>query len=129
MPFDADKFTAHLRKHAKARGAKLGDCARYVREALQAGGANTTGHPGNAKEYAPVLMRNGFHAITVENPDHFPFLKGDIVVMEPTKHGNQAGHIAAYDGKDWISDFVQPNGFWPGPAYSKEKPSYVVYRR
>jgi len=73
-------------------------------------------------------MRNGFHAIIVDDPAKFHFLKGDIVVMEPTKHGDQAGHIAGYDGKNWVSDFVQ-RGFWPGPAYEKEKPSYVVYRR
>jgi len=129
MPFDADKFAAHLRKHAKARGAKLGDCALYVRGALKAAGASTTGHTRYAKEYGPILMRNGFHAITVDDPAKFPFLKADIVVMEPTKHGNPAGHIAGYDGKDWISDFVQQQGFWPGPAYRQEKPSYVVYRR
>lgn len=54
-------------------------------------------------------------------------MKGDIVVMEPTEHGNQAGHIAGYDGKNWISDFVQ-RGFWPGNSYAKEKRGYVVYR-
>lgn len=99
-----------------------------MRLALEAGGANTKGHPPPAKEYGPTLMRNGFHAIIVDDPAKFHFLKGDIVVMEPTKHGDQAGHIAGYDGKNWVSDFVQ-RGFWPGPAYEKEKPSYVVYRR
>ena len=54
-------------------------------------------------------------------------MKGDIVVMEPTEHGNQAGHIAGYDGKNWISDFVQ-RGFWQGNSYAKEKRGYVVYR-
>lgn len=39
----------------------------------------------------------------------------------------KAGHIAGYDGKDWISDFVQ-NGFWPGKAYRTERPDYVIYR-
>jgi hypothetical protein len=48
--------------------------------------------------------------------------------QQPGLHGNPAGHIAGYDGKNWISDFVQ-HGFWPGLAYVKEKPSYVVYRR
>jgi hypothetical protein len=72
--------------------------------------------------------KNGFHAITVENPDKFAFIQGDIVVIEPTKHGNPAGHIAGFDGKIWISDFTQ-RCFWPGPVYEKEKPRYVVYRR
>jgi hypothetical protein len=126
MPFDAEKFAAHLTTHAGKHSRS--HCAKSVRLALEAGGANTTGHPTPAKDYGPTLSRNGFHAITVDDPATFPFQKGDIVVMEPTEHGNQAGHIAGYDGQNWVSDFVQ-RGFWPGPAYEKEKPSYVVYRR
>jgi hypothetical protein len=126
MPFDTDKFATYLTKHAGK--SSQSHCAKSVRLALEAGGANTIGHPTPAKEYSATLIRNGFHAITVDDPAKFPFLKGDIVVIEPTKHGNPAGHIAGYDGKNWVSDFVQ-HGFWPGPAYEKEKPSYVVYRR
>jgi hypothetical protein len=126
VPFDTDKFAAQLTRQAGKRSQA--HCAKYVRLALEAGGANTTGHPTPAKEYGPTLLRNGFHEITVDDPTNFAFMKGDIVVIAPTKHGNQAGHIAGYDGKNWVSDFVQ-RGFWPGPAYEKEKPSYVVYRR
>jgi hypothetical protein len=128
MPFDADKFSAHLRSHAKPHGARLGDCAKWVRKALEAAGADTTGHPVPAKLYGPTLMRNGFHEITVPDPNGYPFLKGDIVVIQPTRNGNPNGHIAGYDGTEWISDFEQ-QGFWPGNQYRKEKPSYVVYRR
>src|SRR5213595_2363188 len=124
MAFDADKFANHLRRHAKPHSAKKGECAKWVREALEAGGADTKGHLVDAKNYRPVLTRNGFHEITVDDPATFQFLKGDVVVMEPTKHGHKAGHIAGYDGKDWISDFVQWGGFWPGEAYRKEKPRY-----
>jgi hypothetical protein len=126
MPFDAGKFATHLTKHAAEHSQS--HCAKFVRLALEAGGADTKGHPTPAREYGPTLVRNGFHAITVDDPAKFPFLRGDIVVMEPTKHGNPAGHIAGYDGTNWVSDFVQ-HGFWPGRAYEKEKPSYVVYRR
>ncbi|MGZ5199707.1 MAG: CHAP domain-containing protein [Telluria sp.] len=126
MPFDKDKFatylTAHAGKHSQSH------CAKFVRLALEAGGADTKGHPIPAKDYGLTLTRNGFRAITVADPAKFIFIKGDVVVMEPTKKGNQAGHIAGFDGKNWISDFVQA-GFWPGLAYKKEKPSYVVYRR
>lgn len=125
MPYDSDKFATHISKHAGKHSQS--HCAKFVRHALEAGGADTRGHPTDAKLYGPTLMRNGFHAITVAEPKTFLFLRGDIVVMEPTKHGNQAGHIAGYDGQKWVSDFVQ-SGFWPGPAYEKEKPSYVVYR-
>lgn len=126
MPFDVEIFATHLRK--KAAKHSQSSCAKFVRRALEAAGADTKAHPVSAKQYGPVLMRNGFHAISVDDPSHFPFQKGDIVVLDATKNGHQAGHIAGYDGKAWISDFVQ-SGFWPGPAYAKEKPSYVVYRR
>jgi hypothetical protein len=126
MPFDTAKFVTHLRAHAGKHSQS--SCAKFVRRALEAGGADTKGHPTPAKLYGPTLLRNGFHVITVENPEKFPFQEGDIVVIEPTKHGNPAGHIAGYDGKGWVSDFTQ-TGFWPGPVYAKEKPSYVVYRR
>jgi hypothetical protein len=128
MPFDSERFASHLRAHAKRHGERLGDCAKWVRQALEAAGADTTGHPYPAKLYGPILARNGFHEITVSSPETYPFLKGDIVVIQPTRHGNPAGHIAGYDGSKWISDFEQRD-FWPGDAYRREKPSYVVYRR
>ncbi|GAB3461062.1 NlpC/P60 family protein [Massilia terrae] len=126
MPFDKDKFAAYLTTHA-AKHAQH-HCAKFVRLALEAGGADTKGHPIPAKEYGRTLTRNGFRAIDVADPAKFVFAKGDVVVMEPTKRGNPAGHIAGYDGKHWVSDFIQLD-FWPGAAYKKEKPSYVVYRR
>src|SRR5438067_597161 len=126
MPFDVDKFAAHLTKNAAKHSQH--HCAKFVRRSLEAGGANTSGHPTPARDYGPTLLRNGFHAITISDPATFHFLKGDIVVIQPTKNGDSAGHIAGYDGTNWVSDFVQ-HGFWPGPAYEKEKPSYVVYRR
>lgn len=126
MPFDKDSFAKYLRKHAGKHSRS--SCAKFIRRALEAGGADTGGHPVSAKLYGPTLMRNGFHAISVDDPQKFAFVQGDIVVIEPTSHGNSAGHIAGYDGSKWISDFVQRD-FWPGPAHAKEKPSYVVYRR
>lgn len=126
MPFDTNKFATHL--SANAGKHSQASCAKFVRRALEAGGADTKGHPVSAKLYGPILTRNGFHAITVDSTDSFAFQKGDIVVMEPVTHGNQAGHIAGFDGANWVSDFSQ-RGFWPGAAYEQERPSYVVYRR
>lgn len=126
MPFDNEEFVKSLRKNAGTHSRS--QCARFVRLALEAGGADTSAHPAEAKKYGNLLTRNGFHAIAAARPEDHPFRKGDIVVMEPTRNGNKAGHIAAFDGKDWVSDFVQA-GFWPGSAYAKEKPDYVVYRR
>lgn len=126
MPTDLEKFTKHLRANALPKYGK-GRCGEYVRKALQAGGANFNGkYPPTGKQYGPALETLGFHKITVDNPANFAFLKGDVMVMEPYK-GSTAGHVAGYDGRNWISDFVQ-NDFWAGPAYRKEKPKYAVYR-
>jgi len=126
MPIDKDKFAKHLRKFAE--NTSQSECAAYVRRALEAGGASTKGHARAAKDYDAVLLRNGYHSVAADSAEapYVP-MKGDIVVIQPTAKGNKAGHIAGYDGKDWISDFVQ-NGFWPGKAYRTERPDYVIYR-
>ncbi|MFC5459804.1 hypothetical protein [Massilia niabensis] len=125
MRLDTEKFAQHLRR--KARDKSQGRCAFYVRLALQAGGARLGSHPGHAKEYGPTLRRIGFSEITVENPLTYKFMKGDIVVIQPYSGGNKSGHIAGFDGTQWISDFVQKD-FWSGPQYRKHKPSHAFYR-
>lgn len=125
MAIDTNKFATYLRKHAAAHSQAR--CAKFVRLALEAGGAKTVGNPSDAKSYGPVLLRNGYRVVKVEKLATFMPMKGDIVVIQSTAAGNPAGHIQGFDGKDWISDFVQ-NDFWPGPVYRKEMPSYVVYR-
>lgn len=129
MAVDLEKFTAHLRLHADKGPPGKGRCGEYVRKALQAGGANFNGaYPLVGKAYGPALERLGFHRIPVPNPDAFRFIKGDVMVMEPYHGGkSNAGHVAGYDGRDWISDFVQRD-FWAGPGYRKQRPRYAVYR-
>jgi len=127
MPVDLEKFTKHLYAAADKKMRSHRRCGEYVRKALQAGGADFHGsYPATGKAFGPTLEMIGFHKVTVEDPDHFVFIKGDVMVMEPHK-GSTAGHVAGYDGKQWISDFVQRD-FWAGPAYRKEKPHYAVYR-
>jgi len=127
MSVDLEKFTKQLRTNAAKGPPGRGRCGEYVRKALQAGGAKFNGnYPPTGKEYGPALEMLGFHQITVDNPDKFSFVKGDVMVMDPYK-GGTAGHVAGFDGKDWISDFVQRD-FWAGPAYRKERPNYAVYR-
>jgi hypothetical protein len=127
MPVDIDKFVKRLKDNADTTGWGKGQCGQYVRMALQAGGAKIPHpYPATGKEYGPTLLMLGFHEITVENPDKFHFMKGDVMVMESYK-ANGAGHVAGYDGKKWISDFVQTD-FWAGPDYRKKRPTYAVYR-
>jgi hypothetical protein len=129
MPVDLNKFVKHLRAHADKGPPGKGRCGLYVRKALQAGGAQFYGqYPPTGKEYGPALEMLGFHEITVEDPDKFNFIKGDVMVMDSYEGSkNNAGHVAGYDGKDWISDFVQKD-FWAGQAYRTQRPHYAVYR-
>ena len=46
-----DKAAAWLMSHAGT--ASRHECAKYVREALEAGGLNTIGRPTQAKDYGP----------------------------------------------------------------------------
>jgi hypothetical protein len=131
MAIDIDKFVKQLRANALTDQHGKGQCGEFVRKALQAGGAhfNEFRPPHFGKEYGLALERLRFHEITVADPEHFPFIRGDVMVMQPHKGGKQAGHVAGYDGKTWISDFFQRD-FWAGPDYRNQtpRPSYAVYR-
>lgn len=124
MAIDVNQFAIHLRSNAQ-HGSQQ-QCAKFVRLALQDAGAKTVSHPRDAKDWGPTLLRNGFHTVTVEKPETFLPMKGDVAVIQPTSSGG-SGHIQGFDGKNWISDFVQ-TGFWPGQSYRTERPSHVVYR-
>lgn len=125
MCIDKERFATHLRQHAA--GCSTHRCAAYVRQALEAGGADTNGHPVDARDYGPTLLRNGFCEFKPPSLAAYVPAKGDIVVIQPAAGGCKSGHIQAYDGKNWISDFVQL-GFWPGPVYRQETPPYAIYR-
>jgi hypothetical protein len=125
MPLDTVKFAQYLRKKAGVKSQ--GRCAFYVRLALQAGGASLADHPAHAKDYGPTLRRIGFREIVVDDPATYRFMQGDVVVIQPYPDGNKSGHIAAYDGRQWMSDFKQRD-FWSGPQYRKLQPSHAFYR-
>jgi len=57
--------------------------------------------------------------------------KGDVAVMNPARTSRiPAGHIAIYNGDQWVSDYVQKPlyGIYPGSVYGKDRPSYKIYR-
>lgn len=130
MSINIEKFVRELRSQADMVGFGHGKCGEFVRKALQAGGAhfNEYSPPRYGKLYGLTLQRLGFSEIEVDDPDHFSFNRGDVMVMEPHT-GSVAGHVAGYDGQQWISDFVQRD-FWAGPGYRNQtpRPKYAVYR-
>ena len=98
---DLEKFAITLRTRAFVKSKSK--CAKFVRIALEAGGANTTGNPEAASDWGPLLIKNGYTEVA-QSFDHPQ--KGDIYIIPRTKV-HKWGHIAGYDGTQWISDFKQ----------------------
>jgi len=121
--FNTDNFSDTLSENAESKSK--GRCAAYVRRALEAGGLDSTGHPSVAKDWGNTLEKNGFKSLSQKN---YTAQKGDVVVIQSYKGGNPAGHMAAHDGNQWISDFKQRD-MWAGPGYRKNKPPYLIYRK
>lgn len=123
---------------SRAVTAPNGNCARAVRLALEAHGikigipeTREGANAAHARDFGDKLKEAGFIAIIhgkkpAKEPATETLKKGDVTVIQPTSK-NKAGHMAMYNGQQWISDYKQP-GFWPGNAYRSEKPDYVVYR-
>lgn len=100
--------------NANVQPKSIGKCAAHVRKAIEAGGLSTEGRPVAAYMYKDFLPKIGFNEIaevtgkikqrewTDKNAK-----PGDIAVMSYGKYG----HICMYNGKQWVSDFVQ-NNMW-----------------
>lgn len=114
-----------------------GRCAAYVKQALIHGGASIkNSYIEAAKDYGTWLIENGFVPIEnakaqIINGCHIiaDQKTGDVVIIEAIKKTKHIyGHIALFDGKFWVSDFVQLNGFYPGISYREAKTPFVLYR-
>jgi hypothetical protein len=115
---DKGKMMDYMDKHAYKKSQH--QCGVAVRKGLEAGGLDTKGHPREAGDYGPFLEKLG--GSPVPDGQKTP-QKGDIAVFEKNdKH--EHGHVEAYDGKQWVSDFKQKN-FSP---YKSDTPSVTVYR-
>jgi RHS repeat-associated protein len=125
--FDINNFVRTLDRNARDNPS-TGWCGRAVGRALTAGGSNTGSH--NGKDYGPYLLNNGFS--TVPSSGYSPEA-GDVAVIQPYPGGNQAGHVAGFDGTSWVSDHFQRGGtgesaMYPGRNYREFRPPYVIYR-
>lgn len=126
--FSVTKFVEYLQSHSHT--LSTGYCASAIRLALEAGGINMNGHPMFPKDYGSFLRMRGFYQITPTPPVTYHPILGDIMVIQPYPGGRPEGHIQAWAGAYWISDFKQTGGSapWPGPGYRKNTPPYAVYR-
>lgn len=120
-PIDKDKVADYMDKNANGTGNYGGKCAKACRRGLKAGGLDTTGHPENAKDYGPFLLKHGASAVSQNG---YQEEKGDVAVFEGGVTRNKSGHIEIYDGKQWVSDTKQPR-FLPRRDYPG---GYTIYR-
>lgn len=105
-----------------AEPKSVGLCALYVRKAINAGGIPLY-KCGSAWHYRYVLPILNFAEKEVSDE-----LKiGDIVVFQPIG-GRKYGHIAIWNGTQWVSDFKQRN-LIVHSDYTKEGAEYRIYRR
>jgi len=133
MAWDLEKALTHLRTHARPAYG-VGKCATYVREAIEAGGLHVSrAGSGSGKDFGFRLVLIGFQPV----PAGSAYQKGDVAVIdgftkttaEGIKKDHTDGHVAMYDGTQWISDFKQSGTSpYPGSDYSKASPKYVIYR-
>lgn len=114
---DVSKAADYARNHANKKSVGL--CAKYVANALEKGGFIFT-RQSSAYMYHTnnILSGMGFNKINGGNPQ-----KGDIYVEDKTKTHTD-GHIAIYDGSNWVSDFIQKSDH----VHSKDSGTNYYYR-
>lgn len=122
--WDLQKTLQHLRSHAHEKSTHW--CARYVRQALEAGGL-VGFRVGDAKDEVQkkTLESIGFSRIAEAVDDDvtkgYTPQAGDIAITY-----TNGSHASMYDGTRWISDFRQ-NGL---DVFRKRKGNKaIIYRR
>lgn len=95
-------------------------CAKNIRIALQAAGADVSKHPVAASDWGHTLEQNGYKKI---KPAFNRPQEGDIYIIERTS-GHTYGHIAGYTGNGWFSDFRQKTY----AVYKEKDVKYSYYR-
>ena len=124
--FDKDKAASWADSHA--HNASTGWCARYVRQALEAGGEHLGMIPYAYMYNDKLKASNRFKPVVQSNserlPDDYTPDKGDVAVIGRSK-SHPYGHIAIYDGQKWVSDFKQKS--WHGMKQF-EGNDYTIWR-
>lgn len=106
--YNISKTIDWLHRHSGIKSK--GQCATYVRQALEAGGCNLVGHPVAAQDYDRFLLKKGWEEY------HGPVIPGLVAVM----HHGKYGHICVWCGDAWYSDFKQRKA-WPYSGEGKVK--------
>jgi hypothetical protein len=129
-----DAAVDYLNQYADSGPPGKGKCAIYVKAAIEKGGVPFKEIPlESARLYDPYLEKYNFERLSDLPPDpdqssDYKAEKGDIAVFQSPGYNHPHGHIQMYNGTQWVSDFKQPNGFWPGKDYRAKKPTYAIFR-
>lgn len=118
--WNLDASARYATEHAEKRSVGL--CAMYVRKAIRAGGIPLY-QGGDAWTYKYLLPLLMFEEVDKEAPRRV----GDIVVFQPIG-GRRYGHIALWNGKQWVSDFKQ-RSIIVHSDYRGEGCEYAIFRR
>ena len=106
----------------RAKPNSTGYCARYVADALLAAGYKFT-RQNSAYMYASGPL-SGAGFTNIGNSGKYQI--GDVMVWSAhgvgSKGGAIHGHIQIFNGRNWVSDFIQQN-LRPGPKYVSSKPT------
>lgn len=128
LTWDIDRAIAKLKQDAHTKSTKY--CARAVMNAIEAG---IDSKPrGLLRAPSAYLMNdtNGYLeklGFIEVSPENYVPQKGDVIVIEPIE-GHKHGHTAMFDGKIWISDFIQRDQYG-GAAYRTNSKVIYTYHR
>ncbi|CBJ93994.1 hypothetical phage membrane protein [Campylobacter phage CP220] len=99
------KAAAEFSKKYNLGIRSTGSCAKYVRSYLMAAGYPLSGWPVAAADYINFLPKYGFTPVQGRATQIRPEV-GDISITQ--RFGNHKyGHIAIWNGSNWVSDFKQ----------------------
>jgi hypothetical protein len=118
----------HLNSHAHQ--ASTGYCARYVRNAIVAGGIilPNADAEGFANILGDLLKSRGFMEVYGGQAASEHPIAGDVAVIQPYLSPKAHGHIAMFNGTMWVSDYFQPHGLYPNASYRRYHSPVRLFR-
>lgn len=122
IPKDHKAVKAATVATQRAKPKSTGYCAKFVADALQAGGYKL------ARQNSAFMYANGSLAAAgfIKVPDAGQYQIGDVMVWpahgQSLSGGGVHGHIQIFNGRNWVSDFIQ-NSLRPGAQYSRVRPT------
>ncbi len=132
--FDREKLKVAMRQITATKTQHA--CGAKVAGFLYAAGFHIkpgTSFPRDAKDMEPSLANYGYQVVERGTGDYSSYVPqiGDAVVIQGTS-GSYSGHVAMWNGKQWVSDYRQSGGLriYPGGrTYEHDQPKWVIMHR